>query len=236
MMCGTQASVSTLLITVGLANAPAIAGNGGLLRGQPRLPSRASSRPVFLAADVSAGAFVDVALELVLAAEDSLGAEDFIVVGFLDRALEDFGLPVIFAADEDVGDVASRGDGCDRDSFEHLMGVVIHQVAIFESAGLGFVGVDAEIMRAALFFGDEGPLLACREARPTATAQAAVNCGFDDVGGLHLQRGFEAFVAAAGDVVVVPEGLALGGVLGNAFEEDGFLEGHKNQWAVGSRQ
>src|SRR5689334_13474548 len=46
MMCGTQQSVSTLLITVGRANAPAIAGNGGLLRGQPRLPSSASSNPV----------------------------------------------------------------------------------------------------------------------------------------------------------------------------------------------
>src|SRR6188472_3216625 len=46
MMCGTQQSVSTLLMTVGRANAPAIAGNGGLLRGQPRLPSSASSNPV----------------------------------------------------------------------------------------------------------------------------------------------------------------------------------------------
>src|SRR5690242_18996745 len=43
---GIQQSVSTLLMTVGLPNAPAIAGNGGLLRGQPRLPSKASSKPV----------------------------------------------------------------------------------------------------------------------------------------------------------------------------------------------
>src|SRR5215212_11202456 len=43
---GTQQSVSTLLMTVGRANAPAIAGNGGLFRGQPRLPSSASSSPV----------------------------------------------------------------------------------------------------------------------------------------------------------------------------------------------
>src|SRR3954471_15625120 len=46
MMCGTQQSVSTLLMTVGRANAPAIAGNGGLLRGQPRFPSSDSSNPV----------------------------------------------------------------------------------------------------------------------------------------------------------------------------------------------
>src|SRR3954469_24103009 len=46
IMGGTQQSVSTLLMTVGRANAPAMAGNGGLLRGQPRLPSSASSSPV----------------------------------------------------------------------------------------------------------------------------------------------------------------------------------------------
>src|SRR4051812_2886251 len=39
MMCGTAASVSTLLIVVGSPNNPATAGNGGLMRGLPRLPS-----------------------------------------------------------------------------------------------------------------------------------------------------------------------------------------------------
>ena len=46
MMCVTQASVSMLLTTVGLRNAPSTAGNGGLMRGQARLPSRLSIRPV----------------------------------------------------------------------------------------------------------------------------------------------------------------------------------------------
>ena len=39
MMCGTAASVSTLLIVVGMPKTPACAGNGGLIRGLPRLPS-----------------------------------------------------------------------------------------------------------------------------------------------------------------------------------------------------
>jgi len=39
MMCGTAARVSTLLIVVGMPNRPATAGNGGLMRGLPRLPS-----------------------------------------------------------------------------------------------------------------------------------------------------------------------------------------------------
>ena len=38
-MRGTLASVSTLLTTVGLPKRPACTGNGGLLRGSPRLPS-----------------------------------------------------------------------------------------------------------------------------------------------------------------------------------------------------
>src|SRR5581483_11330227 len=39
MMCGTAASVSTLLIVVGCANTPDTAGHGGLMRGLPRRPS-----------------------------------------------------------------------------------------------------------------------------------------------------------------------------------------------------
>src|SRR5204862_5206583 len=48
-MCGTAARVSTLLIVVGIPNTPEAAGNGGLMRGLPRLPSiefiRAVSSP-----------------------------------------------------------------------------------------------------------------------------------------------------------------------------------------------
>ena len=38
--------VSTLLTTVGAPKRPLMAGNGGLRRGQPRLPSSELSRPV----------------------------------------------------------------------------------------------------------------------------------------------------------------------------------------------
>jgi hypothetical protein len=45
-MTGTEASVITLLITVGLPNRPSSAGSGGLARTTPRLPSRLSSMAV----------------------------------------------------------------------------------------------------------------------------------------------------------------------------------------------
>jgi hypothetical protein len=38
-MCGAAASVSTLLMVVGMPNRPDCAGNGGLIRGLPRFPS-----------------------------------------------------------------------------------------------------------------------------------------------------------------------------------------------------
>src|SRR2546426_9338555 len=43
---GTCAIVSTLLTIVGIANAPLIAGNGGLTLGQPFLPSSDEISPV----------------------------------------------------------------------------------------------------------------------------------------------------------------------------------------------
>src|SRR5262249_8200028 len=45
-MLGTWQSVSVLLMIVGLPKRPLTAGNGGLIRGQPRLPSSASKSPV----------------------------------------------------------------------------------------------------------------------------------------------------------------------------------------------
>src|SRR6202044_927554 len=45
MMVGTEAKLCVLLIVVGLPNKPKLAGNGGLKRGLPGLPSRDSSDP-----------------------------------------------------------------------------------------------------------------------------------------------------------------------------------------------
>ena len=46
MMAGRVEIVSTLLTTVGLAYRPAMAGNGGRMRGMPRSPSRLLSSAV----------------------------------------------------------------------------------------------------------------------------------------------------------------------------------------------
>src|SRR5277367_2442731 len=46
MMLGTEAKLWVLLMVVGLPNKPKLAGNGGLKRGLPGLPSRDSSSAV----------------------------------------------------------------------------------------------------------------------------------------------------------------------------------------------
>ena len=46
MMWGTAASVSTLFTMVGCPKAPLTAGNGGLILGQPFLPSSEERSPV----------------------------------------------------------------------------------------------------------------------------------------------------------------------------------------------
>src|SRR5579884_617793 len=81
-------------------------------------------------------------------------------------------------------------------------------------------------MGSLLLLGDEGPLLAGGEARAASAAQARVDRDLDDVLGLHVQRALQRGVAARRDVLVVPDGVALGGVEGDAFGEDGFGESH----------
>ena len=57
-MCGTAASVSTLLIVVGMPNSPATAGNGRLDARVAALPLEGVHHRRLFAADVRAGALV----------------------------------------------------------------------------------------------------------------------------------------------------------------------------------
>ena len=60
-----------------------------------------------------------------------------------------------------------------------------------------------------------------REPRPAAAAQAGVGDDLDDVVGLHVERLAQLRVPAGGDVVVVPDDLALVGVEGMRFMRTG---------------
>ena len=198
------------------------AGDGG----ERRLNSRPAAfafegfeQSGFFAADVSAGAAVDVAVMHDFGAGVGL-AEDAFVVGFLDGVFEDAGLLVVFAADEDVASGNAIGDAGNGDAFEQHVRVVVAEVAVFEGGGFGFVEVDGEVAGLDVL-GEEGPLGAAGKAGAAAAAEAGVDDGLDDVGGEHGEGLGVGRVAAGGGVVVIAEEFPLGGVVGDSLEQDG---------------
>ena len=98
-----------------------------------------------LAADVGAGAAVDDELHLLAGAEHVL-AEEAGLVGLLDGRVEDVALQVVLAADVDEAAVRPGGAGGDGDPLDQLVRVLLHQLAVLEGAGLGLVGVAAEVL------------------------------------------------------------------------------------------
>ena len=80
------------------------------------------------------------AVHIVLA--DQLG-----LVGLVDRRLQALALADEFAADIDVAGMRAHGAAGDQAALDQEMRIVPHDLAVLAGAGLGFVGVDHEIMR-----------------------------------------------------------------------------------------
>ena len=122
-----------------------------------------------------------------------------------------------FAADVDVGEVDIRREGGDGEAFDQLVRILVQDVAVLESAGLGFVAIDDDVVGLAVVVFDEAPLGTGREARSTASAEVGGLDHIDDLAGLHGERLFEGLVAAVGEV-----GLDVGRVagFGNVAEDD----------------
>jgi hypothetical protein len=136
-----------------------LAGKGGFRRG-------------FLAADVGAGAVVNVDIEIparparVLA--DQAGG-----VGLLDRLLEHLALADVFAAYIDVAGLRPHREGRDQAPLDQQVRIVPHDIPVLAGAGLGLIRVDDQIVRPlADLLGHEGPFEAGRESRPAPTTQA----------------------------------------------------------------
>src|SRR5262249_44013573 len=98
----------------------------------------------FLAANVGARAAVDIELNPESGPNNIL-AKEIVLARFLDRALEDFGALGKFAADIDVRGMRIKGVTRDQHSFEQLVRILVDDVAVFECARLGFVGVADQI-------------------------------------------------------------------------------------------
>src|SRR6185312_10850088 len=174
---------------------------------QPRVAALALERVEqrrLLAADVGAGAAVDDQLEVPVGAED-VGPEVTRLVGFGDRGVEDVGLRVVLAADEDEGVAGVGGERGDRDPLDQLVRVALHQLAVLEGARLGLVGVAAEVL-GHFAAGQERGLFAHREAGAAAAAQARVFELLEDLVLLQLLVGALHRGVAADQVAVALQG------------------------------
>ena len=114
------------------------------------------------AADVGARAAMQIDLDR---------AEHARRIGLGQRALHDRPRLGELAADVDVGNLRANRVRSDRCAFEQRVWGPAHDLAVLERARLGFVRVDAEIVRLLFLFRHERPLEPGRESRAAPAAQ-----------------------------------------------------------------
>src|SRR5690606_6257036 len=174
-----------------------------------------------LATDVGAGAAVNVDLAAVTGAEYVL-ADEALGLRLGDGFFKDTGAFGHLAADVDVGLLHVVGEARDHGALDQLVRILVHDVAVFERAGLGFVGVDDEVDGLAAFAINERPLEAAREAGAAAAAQAGFFDLFAQVFGLLGDGLFEHLVATVAQVALDVVGVAG---LVDVLEDDAGLGG-----------
>ncbi len=124
----------------------------------------------FLAADVGAGAAVDVDVEIPARTAGVL-AEQPRLAGFFDGGLDAVAFVVELAAYIDVTGVGAHGEAADQAAFQKLVRLVAQDLAVLAGARLAFVGVDHQIMRASVVhLRHERPFEAGEEAGAAAPA------------------------------------------------------------------
>ena len=194
---------------------------GGLDPGPGPLPLQAFNEPCLLAADVSRSSLVQVEVEREGAPLD--GATEVAGgIGLVDRPLQPLPALRIFVAQIEVGSRGPRGIRRQDNSLNHLMGIVFHQDAVVECARLALVGIDAEVNRPGVVFGQERPLEASGKPGAAPAAEARRFDHLHDVDRLLFPEDLlEGRVATAG--AVAGQGVAVG----NA---DGFQQNGSEWW------
>ena len=130
---------------------------------------------------------------------DVILADEIGLIGFVDRALQRFALGDEFAAHINVTGARPHGEGGDESALDQRMRVVAHDLAILAGAGLGFVGVDDEIMRPRRIdlLGHERPFQTGRKARAAASAQTRRLHLVDDLVAALVEQGLGVVPLAA---------------------------------------
>src|SRR5690606_22608223 len=156
----------------------------------------------FLAADIGPCPMVDDDIEI--PAMDVVLANQASVISLLHGGFEPVTLAYELAAHINEGLVRIHGAARDQASFDKMVRVVAQDFPVLAGAGLGFVGIDDEVVRAAVIdLGHEAPFQPGREPRAAATAQAR---GLDLVG--------QPFAALVEQIL----GAAPGAATARAFE------------------
>src|SRR5215831_19237269 len=123
-----------------------------------------------LAADIGSGAVVDDDVER--KAVDVVLADEIGGIGLVHRRLQAFSFADEFAADIDEAGMRAHGEAGDQAALDQEMWVVAHDLAVLAGAGLGFIGVDHEIMRPTVgLLGHERPFESGRKAGAAAPTQ-----------------------------------------------------------------
>ena len=95
------------------------------------------------------------------------------LIGLVDGGLKLLAFADEFTTDIDVTDMRAHREASDQATFDQLLGIVTQDVPVLAGAGLGLVGIDDQVVRAAVgFLRHEGPFEAGRKTSAAATAQA----------------------------------------------------------------
>ena len=140
-------------------------------------------------------------------------------LGLVERGVEDVGDVGVLAADEDERASDARGPARDQHPLDQQVRVALHELAVLEGARLGLVGVADEVL-VHVALGQEGGLLAHREAGAAAAAHAGGEQLVEDLLRLHL-HGARAAARSRPRVAVAVERVQAGVV--DALEEEASL-------------
>ena len=143
----TQASVSTLLMMVGLPHRPATAGKGGRGRGMPRCPSIEAISAVSSPQTKAPAPFLDLDVEIEPRAQDVLAQQAALARPAPMRHPQPLQRQRILGAAVDVAQAGPDGVAGDQHALQQRMGIALQQRAVHERAGIALVGVADQVLR-----------------------------------------------------------------------------------------
>src|SRR5215472_426891 len=126
--------------------------------------------PGLFAADVSAGPAMQIKFEIPAGAAGVFAYETG-VVGLVNRGLQALSLVVELAADIEVAAMHAHPDRGEQTALHKLVRVVADNIAVFASAWLALIGIDAKVGRTVALLRHEGPLQASREPGAATATQ-----------------------------------------------------------------